>query len=165
MSNTMDVFMNFFKPDKEKVSFGVNQVIRKTIALVEKNFGNQQVGIVFQEEGDPKIDGYPNEYSQVILNILMNARDELVAQHVDDALISIRACEEGGSTIVTIADNATGIDDEIIDRLFDPYFTTKERNKGTGIGLFMSKTIIEENMGGKLTVRNTGSGAEFRIVI
>ena len=109
--------------------------------------------------------GYPNEYAQVLLNILLNARDELVGHNVDDALISIHAFAEGGRSVVTITDNAGGIADEIIDSLFDPYFTTKEPDKGTGIGLFMSKTIIEKNMGGRLTVRNSGSGAEFRIEV
>jgi hypothetical protein len=95
----------------------------------------------------------------------MNARDELVGRDVDDALISIYAVENDGKTIVTIADNAGGIAHEILDRLFDPYFTTKGPDKGTGVGLFMSKTIIEKNMGGRLMVRNTWQGAEFSIEV
>ena len=165
MSRTIDDFRNFFKPDKEKVAFSVNQVIARTLALIEKSFKDQKIGIALQTEGDPMANGYPNEYAQVLLNILMNARDELVGHNVDDALISIHAFVEGGTSVVTITDNAGGIDDEIIDSLFDPYFTTKEPDNGTGIGLFMSKTIIEKNMGGRLTVRNTGSGAEFRIEV
>lgn len=109
------------------------------------------------------VSGYPNEYVQVLLNILINARDALVEHDVDDARILLNAFVEGGTTVVTVTDNAGGISKEIIDRVFDPYFTTKGPDKGAGIGLFMSKSIIEKNMGGKLTVRNTGHGAEFRI--
>jgi signal transduction histidine kinase len=147
------------------VAFSVNQVIARTLALIEKSFKDQNIGIALHPEGAPMANGYPNEYAQVLLNILMNARDELVGHNVDNALISIHTFAEGGTSVVTITDNAGGIADEIIDRLFDPYFTTKERDKGTGIGLFMSKTIIEKNMGGRLTVRNSGSGAEFRIEV
>ncbi|MFA7062084.1 MAG: ATP-binding protein, partial [Pedobacter sp.] len=121
--------------------------------------------IAFDHEGSPMANGYPNEYAQVLLNILMNARDALVEQNVDCARISIHAFEDAGASVVIISDNADGIAEEIIDKLFDPYFTTKGPEKGTGIGLFMSKTIIEKNMGGKLTVRNTSSGAEFRIEV
>jgi len=165
MSRTIEDFRNFFKPDKEKVAFSVNQVIARTLALIEKSFKDQKIGIALQTEGDPMANGYPNEYAQVLLNILMNARDELVGHNVDDALISIHAFAEGGRSVVTITDNAGGIAGEIIDSLFDPYFTTKGPDKGTGIGLFMSKTIIEKNMVGSLTARNTGSGAEFRIEV
>lgn len=90
---------------------------------------------------------------------------ELVGRRVDDARISIRSFADSGKTVVIISDNAGGIDEEIMDRLFDPYFTTKGLDKGSGVGLFMSKTIIENNMGGRLTVRNTGNGAEFRIEV
>jgi len=165
MSQTIEDFTNFFRSDKEKVAFSVNQVIARTLSLIEKSFKDQKIGITLQPEVDPMANGYPNEYAQVLLNILMNARDELVGHNVDDALISIHAFAEGGRSVVTITDNAGGIADEIIDRLFDPYFTTKGTDKGAGIGLFMSKTIIEKNMGGRLTVRNTGSGAEFRIEV
>ncbi|HXE98099.1 MAG TPA: response regulator [Dongiaceae bacterium] len=165
MSRTIDDFKNFFSSDKEAVTFNVIQVIESTLSLIEKSFQEQNIRIALLTKGELMMNGYPNEYSQVLLNILMNARDALVGHNADDALISIHAFKEGASTIVTITDNAAGIADEIIDRLFDPYFTTKEADKGTGIGLFMSKTIIEKNMGGRLTVRNTGSGAEFRIEV
>jgi signal transduction histidine kinase len=140
-------------------------VIGQTLSIVEKSFVDQQIQIAFQAEGAPIAYGYPNEYSQVLLNILMNARDALVGHKVDDARIILSAFTEGKKTVVTISDNAGGIAEEIIDRLFEPYFTTKGPDKGTGIGLFMSKTIIEKNMGGSLTVRNTGTGAEFRIEV
>jgi signal transduction histidine kinase len=165
MSQTIDDFRNFFRSEKEAVSFGVNQVIAHTLSLIEMSFKDQDIGIDLQTEGDPMANGYPNEYAQVLLNILINARDALVERHVDDARISLYAFSEGGKTVVTITDNAGGIAEEIIDRLFDPYFTTKGPDKGTGIGLFMSKTIIEKNMGGRLTARNEGKGAEFRIEV
>jgi len=165
MSRTIDDFMNFFRSDKEKVTFDVNQEIGKTLSLVKENFLSQNVHIFFMTDGTPMINGFPREYSQVLMNILMNALEELVYNNVQDAMISIHAFAEGDSTVVTIIDNSGGIADEIIDKIFDPYFTTKGPDKGTGIGLFMSKTIIEKNMGGRLTVRNTGSGAEFRIEV
>jgi signal transduction histidine kinase len=72
---------------------------------------------------------------------------------------------ENGKAVITVTDNAGGIPEDTIDRIFDPYFTTKGPDHGTGVGLFMSKGIIEKNMGGRLTARNTGDGAEFRIEV
>jgi C4-dicarboxylate-specific signal transduction histidine kinase len=157
--------MNFFRSDKKTTTFCVNEVIKRTLSLIEKSFQDHQIRISFQVGGDRYVNGYPNEYSQALLNILINARDALVENQSEDARILIQSFAEGDKTVVTITDNAGGIADEIIDRLFDPYFTTKGPDKGTGIGLFMSMTIIEKNMGGRLTVRNTGTGAEFRIEV
>jgi len=165
MSRTIDDFKNFFKPDKKAVTFNVNQVIENTISLIEESFKAEKIGIDYHKQGDLNLTGFPNEYSQVLLNILMNARDVLTENKVVDALISIRMFTEGGKSVITITDNGGGIPDKIIDKLFEPYFTTKGPDKGTGIGLFMSKTIIEKNMGGMLTVLNTGKGAEFRIEV
>jgi C4-dicarboxylate-specific signal transduction histidine kinase len=95
----------------------------------------------------------------------MNARDALLEREPAEPRVIVRAWMEGGKSVVTIADNAGGVDNNIIDNIFDLYFTTKENEMGTGIGLFISKNIIEKNMGGSLTVRNTGEGAEFRIEV
>jgi len=165
MSQTIDDFRNFFRSDKKATTFCVNEVIRRTLSLIDKSFQDQQIKIAFQAGDDRVVNGYPNEYSQSLLNIIINARDALVEQHAEDARILVQSFAEGDKTVVTITDNAGGISDDIIDRLFDPYFTTKGPDKGTGIGLFMSMTIIEKNMGGRLTVRNTGNGAEFRIEV
>lgn len=164
MSRTINDFRNLFKVDKETIAFSVNEVITRTLSLVEKTFEDQTITISFQPEGNPMATGFPNEYSQVLLNILLNARDALVEHKVADALISIHSLAEGDNSVVTITDNAGGIPKDIIDKLFDAYFSTKG-DKGTGIGLFMSKAIIEKSMGGKLTVRNIGGGAEFRIKV
>ncbi len=165
MSQTIDDFRTFFKADKEAVEFSVNQVIRRALSLMEKSFNEQNISIALRLEDEPMAKGYPNEYAQVLLNILMNARDAKVGHRLQDVLISIHTSAEEGRSIVTITDNAGGVAEEIMDKLFDPYFTTKGSEMGTGIGLFISKTIIEKNMGGSLTVRNTGNGAEFRIVV
>jgi hypothetical protein len=164
MSQTINDFRNLFKVDKKTIAFGVNEVITRTLSLVEKTFEDQKISISFEPDGNPTATGFPNEYSQVLLNILLNARDALIEHKVDHTLISIHSFAEGGKSVVTITDNAGGIPKEIINKLFDAYFSTKG-DKGTGIGLFMSKAIIEKSMGGKLTVRNTTDGAEFRIEI
>ncbi len=165
MSRTIDDFRTFFRSDKEKISFDVKHIVKQALTLLEMSFQEQQITIDFQVEGTPMISGYPNEYSQVLINILMNSRDALVEHKGTDARISLKLFIEGDHVVLTIADNAGGIADEIIGKIFDPYFTTKDLEKGTGIGLFMSKTIIEKNMGGRLTAHNNQDGAELRIVV
>jgi signal transduction histidine kinase/PAS domain-containing protein len=165
MSQTIQDFRDFFKPDKEKVLFGVNRVIGHALSLIDASLKEPKISIDLHTEGDPAVNGYPNEYAQVLLNILSNARDALAGRNVYDARITIQAFTEGDTAVVTITDNAGGIPEEVVEKMFNPYFTTKGADKGTGVGLFMSKTIIEKNMGGRLTVRNTGRGAEFRIEV
>ncbi|HBG06766.1 MAG: hypothetical protein A2075_16690 [Geobacteraceae bacterium GWC2_58_44] len=163
MSQTIEDFRSYSQPDREKIDFKVLQVIAKTLSLLEENFKAHRIRTEVEQEGDPVINGYPNEYSQVLLNILINARDAFLARKVESPSIVIRVFCENGNTVVTVTDNAGGIPPEIIDKIFEPYFTTKGPEQGTGLGLFMSKTIIEKNMHGVLSARNTGAGAEFRI--
>ena len=165
MSQTIDDFRNFFKPDKKQVEFSIHDLVAKTVALVEDSFKNQQISIDLRVSDNPSFIGFPNEYSQVLLNILTNARDALLERRPHDAKVTISIGMEGGKAVVTIADNAGGIAEEILGKIFDPYFTTKGPDKGTGVGLFMSKTIIEKSMNGRLTARNTAEGAEFRIEV
>jgi len=165
-SRTIDDFRNFFKPDKEKVTFKVQEAVEKTLSLVEESFRQLRITITVTAAGEPVINGHPNEFSQVILNILFNARDAFLARKDDrPRAIAIEIFSEGGRGVVTVADNAGGIPEEILDKIFDPYFTTRGPNQGTGIGLYMSKIIIEKNMPGRLSVRNTAEGAEFRIEV
>ena len=166
MSKTIDYFRNFFKPDKEKHLFEVNQVINKTLTLIESGLKNMNINIVVEASNDTNINGYENEYCQVLLNIIINSKDAFGVCNIDShCIITITVFKEDNKSVVTLTDNAGGIPEDIIDKIFDPYFTTKGPDKGTGIGLYMAKTIIEKNMGGRLTVRNTGSGAEFRIEV
>lgn len=165
MSKTIDDFRNFFMPDKQKADFNVQEIVEKTISLMEVSLKSQHISTSLRFMSNPFANGYPSEYAQVLLNIIGNARDALVARHVDNPTITIEVDEEGGRSLVTITDNAGGIPEGIIDRIFDPYFTTKGPDKGTGVGLYMSKIIIEKNMGGTLRVKNVGSGARFRITV
>ncbi len=165
MSQTIDDFSNFFRPDKQAVAFSINQVIAETVSLIERNFLVQDITINLNHEGNPTANGYPNQYAQVVMNILKNACDAFDGKNHGNNRITIQTCVEGGRSVATISDNAGGIDDKILDRLFEPYFTTKTPDKGSGIGLFMSRAIIDRSMGGRLTVRNIDSGAEFRIEV
>ena len=165
MSKTIDDFRDYFKPEKEKTDFYVIEAIKISLSLLEGNFNNPKITIDLVEHDNPVINGYQNEFAQVFLNILNNARDAIVEREIDDGRIIITICSENNCVVVTVTDNAGGIPDEVINKVFDPYFTTKGPQLGTGIGLFMSKTIVEKNMGGRLTVRNTDTGAEFRIEV
>jgi PAS domain S-box-containing protein len=166
MSQTIDDFRNFFRPDKEKIPFKINDAVARTISLIEGSFREQRIMIAADAPDDIFIHGYPNEYSQVILNILVNARDAFVDRPSDlPRVVRIRLFRENNRAVLTITDNAGGIPEEILEKIFDPYFTTKGPDKGTGVGLFMSKTIIEKSMNGELSARNSGDGAEFRIEV
>lgn len=116
-------------------------------------------------EDSAVIHGYRNEFSQALLNILNNARDALTERKTENPRVTITSRSEQGRAVTTISDSAGGIPQDILNKIFEPYFTTKGPQAGTGIGLFMSKTIIEKNMGGTLSVCNRADGAEFRIEV
>jgi len=165
MSQTIDDFRNYFKPDKEKIPFHVSRAVSKTVSMIEDSFRSLQIAIEIDAEDDPVVNGYPNEFSQVLLNVLLNARDAFSEREIGKQRVVITMTAENGKAVITVTDNAGGIPEDTIDRIFDPYFTTKGPDHGTGVGLFMSKGIIEKNMGGRLTARNTSDGAEFRIEV
>jgi C4-dicarboxylate-specific signal transduction histidine kinase len=121
------------------------------------------ITIRVEKTDDVAIEGYFNEYNQVLLNIMNNAKDILMERAVAQPVIKITVSRVGGDAVVKIRDNAGGIPDDIIERIFDPYFTTKGQDKGSGVGLYMSKIIIEEHFGGRLTAANVDGGAEFTI--
>ena len=164
MSETIDDFRNYFKPDKEKAEFKVHEAIVNSLSLLEGSLQPSKINIEIIPKDDPVICGFQNEFAQVLINIVNNAKDALNERKISDPRVAINLFREKGSAIVTITDNAGGIPDEILEKVFDPYFTTKGQ-QGTGVGLFMSKAIIEKNMGGRLSVRNVADGAEFRVEV
>lgn len=165
MSQTIDGFRNFFGPDKEKQRFLAAEILEQTLTILQGTLAAAKVAIEVEADPEAEVYGIPNEYAQVLLNILMNAKDALAERKVEQPSIKVRLARERGRTVLSIEDNAGGIPQEIIERVFDPYFTTKGPDKGTGIGLFMSKTIIEKNMQGVLTVCNTEHGARFCVEV
>ena len=165
MSRTIDDFRHYFREDKEMSEFNAHGAIKNTLSLLEGSLQNPKISVEIVAKDDPVIYGYQNEFAQVLLNILINARDALIEKEINNPRVTITISSEDGCTVLNVADNAGGIPEEILDKIFDPYFTTKDPERGTGVGLFMSKAIIEKNMGGQLTVRNLEDGAEFRIEV
>jgi len=167
MSITIDDFRNFFKPNKLIQEFNVKSIIEKTISFVKASFRLNSIKLELNLDESCYIEGFPNEYSQVILNILNNAKDVIKERNIkiENRKVIMNLYRENGKSVLTISDTGGGISVDIIGRIFEPYFTTKDDETGTGLGLYMSKTIIEDNMQGKLTARNTGDGAEFRIEV
>lgn len=166
MSNTIDDFRDFFRPNKEMQNFSVKDVCKDALSIIGGSLKHHSVTVRtdFQEAG--AVRGFSNEFSQVVLNILSNAQYELdKKREVGDREIEIRLSSLDGIVELVIGDNAGGIDEKILGKIFDPYFTTKDQGQGTGIGLYMSKTIIEKNMDGKLYARNSDRGAEFVITM
>lgn len=164
MSKTIDDFRNFFRPNKAKELFDINKSVLDAIDLVESTFEHHNIKLEknFEEE-KIEISGFPNEFSQVILNIISNAKDALIENKIENPIVKIETKVENDDVYISIKDNALGIKEEIINKIFEPYFTTKGEVQGTGIGLYMSKIIIEKNMNGKIYVENTHEGANFII--
>jgi len=165
MLQTMDVFRGFYRPDKEKKVFTIKDSIDQALAFIAPALRFHSIAVELDVDPGLTAFGYPKEYVQVLLNILANARDAFTTRKTEKPRVVIRAFAEDTKTVVTIEDNAGGIPEAIMDRIFDFYFTTNEAGGGTGIGLYMSRNIIEKNMGGALTAENTDNGARFRIEI
>jgi C4-dicarboxylate-specific signal transduction histidine kinase len=163
MSQTIDDFRNFFKPNKDFEVFSYAQAYKSTMAMIGSSILNNMIEISENIDKSVCVNGFSSEFSQVLLNILNNAKDALVGNQERERHIYITIYKEDEYAYFTIEDNAGGIQDEIITKVFDPYFTTKDEGKGTGIGLYMSKTIIESNMHGTLKVENSTLGARFTI--
>ena len=163
MSKTIDNFRDFYKPNKQKELFYISVAVKKALEIMEPILESNKIEFQFNVIKDKQINAYENEYSQVILNILTNAKDVLISRQIQNPKIIISINEKNDSIITTILDNAGGIENGYINHIFDPYFTTKQ--KGSGIGLYMSKMIIESHFKGKIKVLNKDKGASFSIEV
>jgi len=162
MDKTIYVFQNFFKPAKEKVKFNIYETLESLLELVRYEYEYKNIQIVLEGEKDVIGFGYPNEFSQVILTLMKNAKDAFEEHPSDNMRITLEVRSEEGKACICVRDNAGGIPDDLIDNIFELYVTTKE--DGTGLGLNIAKRVIENNMNGRITVQNTQEGAEFRIL-
>lgn len=153
LSETIDDFRDFFKPDKEKTKFELKTSLDRSFKLLSSQIKNKEINVI-QNIKTVNINGFERELLQVLLNILKNALDVL-EMYKDEKYIFIDIYDENDMAIIKIKDNAGGINEDIIERIFEPYFTTKHKSIGTGIGLYMSEEIITRHMHGELLVENT----------
>lgn len=165
LSKTIDDFRNFFRPNKQIEHFNIKDTINSVYRIIEATFKNSGIAVNFEVLEDISIDGYSNEYAHVVLNILNNARDVLLERKIKNPWVKITLLKEDDKSVLIIRDNAGGIAPEIMDKIFEPYFSTKSSLNGTGIGLYTAKMIIEKNMHGRIIAQNTEDGAEFRIIV
>lgn len=163
MSHTINDFSSFFSPDRMKTRFSPHEGLTKVVAMLEATLSLKNIVLQIQQQDDVTVEGFSNEYNQVLLNLLNNAKDILVERGVEGARITVTVARENGQAVLKIRDNAGGIPEEIIDRVFDPYFTTKDQDKGSGIGLYMSRMIIKDHFNGSISVANRNGGAEFTV--
>ena len=175
LSDTIETFNDFLKTDKEKSIFNVNDNIKNSISLVDNFFKNFNIDIVLELDDDVFLNNLANEFSQAFINILNNAKDAIVLNLKDNesGLIKIKTKKIDNFIEILVLDNALGVDKDILNKIFEPYFTTKHKYQGTGLGLYMTRKIINSSMGGEITVQNKKfthnkkeyKGAEFKIKI
>lgn len=169
ISNTIDDLRNFFAPDREKKTFSLSHIIDSIKKLIEKQLSQEE--IVLQTEGveDKILEGYENALKQVLLILINNAQDAILTSRKEKetvvGVITVKTSTKDGKVHIHIEDNGNGIDPQIIDRIFEPYFTTKFKSQGTGIGLYMAKTIVERHMQGTISAENTDSGACLTVTL
>jgi len=165
MSQTIDDFKDFYKPSKVQNKFLIKDCIDTLLYMVKNQYESEDIKIEFKCD-DIALTTYENELKQALLNILNNAKDALILKKEESSfsmIIKICAKKVKDTLIIEIFNNADNIKDDIIDRIFEPYFTTKFENQSTGIGLYMTKSIIETNMKGKIEVENLNDGVKFII--
>ena len=165
MSKTIDDFRDFFRADKKFTSCKLSDVINQSLNIIKPTLQSNGILLNIYSNKDITFSCLKNELSQVLVNLIANAMDAILLKNIKNGEITISTEEKDGNVFIIVDDNAGGIDENILEKIFEPYFTTKENDKGTGIGLYMSKIIIEQHMKGKLEIENGLLGASFQIVI
>lgn len=172
LSTTIDDFRNFFNNDKDVSNFNINQPIEKVLSLINSKLKNRNINVIKNTQ-DMEVRGLINEFIQVLINIINNSLDAFEEHNLEKKFIFIDLYKDNNSLILKIKDNAGGIKEELLNRIFEPYFTTKHKSQGTGIGLYMSMEIIKKHMNGDINVSNEEyiydnikcKGAQFKIEI
>ena len=153
LSKTIDDFRSFFKPDQEKQYFNFDDVFEKVKMIIINKFKNEEIELI-KTSDETEVLNYSNALIQVLINIFNNSKDAFIENNIDKRVIFIDAYKEKDNLIIKIKDNAGGISKDIIDKVFEPYFTTKHKTHGTGIGLYMCEEIVTKHMKGKIEVQN-----------
>ena len=173
LSKTIDDFRNYFKTEKEKKEFTLNKIINNLKTLIEATLRNNHIELIIEIDEDIKLLSYENELTQAMINMFNNSIDALKETPYSEKYIFIKSFKEEDNLSIVIKDNGKGIPRDIIDRIFEPYFTTKHQSQGTGIGLYMTHQIITEHLKGTLDAKNViykykgheYKGVEFKISI
>lgn len=166
MSETIEDFRNFFSPDRQSECFLLSLVAQEAIDIMRGTIEKNHIEITLNIKRDATIKGYFNEFSQVLINLINNSNDAFCNQKVKNRLIYIEIDTSfDGDAIIKVCDNAGGIDETILDKIFEPYFTTKHSSVGTGLGLYMSEMIIKNSMMGSIVAYNENNGVCFKIAI
>lgn len=165
MSQTINDFMEFNKPTNQKEDINFDEIIEDILKIMGSQLTNNNIKLHTSIEKDLYYYTYKKELEHVLINLIANAKDALEALDDTQKNINIYIYKKQQLYVIKIADNAGGIDDDVIHRIFDPYFTTKDSYKGTGLGLYMSKKILQEYLHGDIFVRNKNAGAEFTIIL
>lgn len=163
MSKTIDDFRDFFLPDKPKECVQVDNIIEKALDFLAVMIKTDSIDINLEVKTDTKITVHVNELVQVLINLIKNARDIMLEREVKQKIINICCYKNGDYLVIDIEDNAGGVPEEFLTKVFEPYFSTKTDKNGTGLGLFMCKTIIEKHSKGNLSFDNSSIGAIFKI--
>ena len=163
MSSTVDDFRNFFRPDRETTDFSLESCVEDALFIIADSLRNNGIVVETRLEKGLRAHGHPNQCAQAILNLLANAKEVLLERKIMDGRIGIELERRNGEAILTVQDNAGGIAEAVLPRVFEPYFTTKEQ--GSGIGLYMTRTIVEHNLRGRIGATNRDGGALFTLSI
>jgi PAS domain S-box-containing protein len=165
MSETLDSFMDFFKPNRSSITFPVEESLEDALALIRKALEKAAIEVRIEGETDLPISGIPNELTQVFVNLFQNARDAFENEAEDERWLRVHVSRDEENAVIVVEDSAGGIPAEALERIFEPYFTTKHSSQGTGLGLFMSRMIIQRSFRGSLEAVNSLKGALFVIKI
>lgn len=165
LSVTIDDFKDFFKVNKEKKSTTLQEITEESLNIIQTSLENKNITLVTDFRCEQKLNLHANELKQVVLNLLKNAEDVLLEKEIVNPRITIKTYVDDAEAVLSIQDNGGGVDDVYMEKIFKPYFTTKDGQKGTGLGLYMSKIIVEEHCDGQLSVENIDDGALFKIAL
>ncbi len=164
LSNTIDDFRDFFKPSKRKDKVSISSPVNKALSMILNSLEEKEIVVNISLKSDTQVEIHQNEIVQVILSIVQNSEDNFIQKSILNPYINVSTWDDKDNNVfIGIEDNGGGIPLEIIPKIFDPYFSTKEEKNGTGIGLYMSKLIVEEHNNGELTVFNNKHGVSFNI--
>ncbi len=163
MSETITDFMNFFKPSTKKEYFDIVTIYKKILEFLEPQLTTQNIKLEIINDKNIQIYGFKNEFEHILLNLINNAKDAFKTSNCDNKHISVVVKEEKKNTVIKVIDSAGGIPSSILNKIFNPYFTTKEQGEGIGIGLYMTKIIIEKHFKGSISATNDDDGAVFTL--